>query len=666
VARVAPDAPALASAMAVLGDGGRLAHATGIAGLDDESAARIAHQLRRIELLSTEDPFNFVHPLVRRSIYDRLSVSERDAAHARAADALRDAGARPESIAAHIALIRPAGSVEAVEALRAAAQHALARAAPEAAIAWLRRALDEDAAEPPRWALLAELGYAEIAIRNPAAIEHLSEALRGADDARWRARIYTALTEILVTTGQWEAGRKRTDAAFAELGEHEDPDVALEVVAMWAIATMSDSRSVEEFDRRRTSLNAAAAGANWPARALSATLAMEAALRGDRVETVVPLVERALRDGRLLAERGAGAWASAQALGALVTIDENDRALAATRELAAAARECGSVIGTYTADGTRAFVHARRGELAAAEAEVRTGIEMMTQAGMAMMVTSAVLVICDAIVERPTLDDVATLMETTELEPRFLETWGGAMLLESRARVRLARRDRAGAIADLRACAPVIAALGYGPTASVWRSVLALALPADDREEALGLAREEVALAKATGLARPYGVALRAAGVLEGGPAGIDLLRESVSVLEQTEARLELARSVVDLGAALRRSHRKAEAREHLGRGTELALRCGAERLVERAQDELRAAGARRRRRDISGAASLTASEQRVAHLAAAGASNAEIAQDLYVTLKTVETHLSHVYMKLGLSGQGARSRLAQALDEPD
>lgn len=81
-----------------------------------------------------------------------------------------------------------------------------------------------------------------------------------------------------------------------------------------------------------------------------------------------------------------------------------------------------------------------------------------------------------------------------------------------------------------------------------------------------------------------------------------------------------------------------------------------------RAEDELRAAGARPRRRVQSGADSLTASELRVARLAAEGRSNTEIAQELFVSLKTVETHLSHAYAKLGLSGQGARGHLAQAL----
>jgi DNA-binding CsgD family transcriptional regulator len=96
----------------------------------------------------------------------------------------------------------------------------------------------------------------------------------------------------------------------------------------------------------------------------------------------------------------------------------------------------------------------------------------------------------------------------------------------------------------------------------------------------------------------------------------------------------------------------------------DLARRCGAERLVDRAIEELHAAGGRPRRVASTGVASLTASELRVARLAADGHSNPEIAQELYVSLKTVETHLSHVYAKLGLAGQGSRRALAGELSE--
>src|SRR5262249_12710379 len=91
----------------------------------------------------------------------------------------------------------------------------------------------------------------------------------------------------------------------------------------------------------------------------------------------------------------------------------------------------------------------------------------------------------------------------------------------------------------------------------------------------------------------------------------------------------------------------------------DLAYRCGAGRLAQRATDELRATGARPRRASLTGLEALTPSERRVAELAAGGMSNPEIAQAVFVTLNTVEGHLRHVYQKLSV---GSRTQLPAAL----
>lgn len=132
-------------------------------------------------------------------------------------------------------------------------------------------------------------------------------------------------------------------------------------------------------------------------------------------------------------------------------------------------------------------------------------------------------------------------------------------------------------------------------------------------------------------------------------------------MLEDSYGVLELARSLIDLGTAVRLAGDRAEARELLGLGQELAAQCGATALAERARDELRAAGARPRRTAVSGADSLTPSERRVAQMAAEGMINREIAQGLFVTEKTVETHLGHAYAKLKVS---SRTELQGALTE--
>src|SRR5919201_3386466 len=103
-----------------------------------------------------------------------------------------------------------------------------------------------------------------------------------------------------------------------------------------------------------------------------------------------------------------------------------------------------------------------------------------------------------------------------------------------------------------------------------WRSHLALPLLALDRRgEALELTREEVELARAWGAPRAVGVALRVRGMSEGGDIGIESLRESLAVLKSSSAKLERARTLVELGAALRRANQRAEARELLAQGLE-------------------------------------------------------------------------------------------------
>ena len=104
------------------------------------------------------------------------------------------------------------------------------------------------------------------------------------------------------------------------------------------------------------------------------------------------------------------------------------------------------------------------------------------------------------------------------------------------------------------------------------------------------------------------------------------------------------------------------DAREPLREALELADRCGAQRTAARARDELLATGARPRRTALSGADSLTPSERRVARLAADGLSNRDIAQTLFVTVRTVEGHLTQAYMKLDVS---SREQLAPALASP-
>jgi DNA-binding CsgD family transcriptional regulator len=193
-----------------------------------------------------------------------------------------------------------------------------------------------------------------------------------------------------------------------------------------------------------------------------------------------------------------------------------------------------------------------------------------------------------------------------------------------------------------------------------WRSEAALlAARLGEQDRAVELVTEDLRLARAFGAPNALGVALRAAALIEGGSRGIEQLAQSVAVLDGSGINLELARTLTEHGAALRRAGYRRDARQPLRRGLDLAARCGGLALATRAREELVAADGRPRRERLVGAGALTASELRVAHLAAQGLTNRQIAQALFVSMKTVSTHLGHVYSKLDVRD---RARLAAAL----
>ena len=264
--------------------------------------------------------------------------------------------------------------------------------------------------------------------------------------------------------------------------------------------------------------------------------------------------------------------------------------------------------------------------------------------------------LCDSLREQGALDEASRLIEGVPLD-RAIGTAATLHALLARARVRVARGDREGAIADLWLAGENV--IINNPSFLPWRSTLATILAPTDPHRARDLAESELERARELGQPRGIGVALRACGRTIGGAEGLECLAQSVEVLRDSPANLELAHSLVALGSALRRAGRRSAAREPLREGLVLAQRCGADALAEAAQEELIVSGARPRREVLAGPDSLTPSEWRVAELAAAGMQNREIAQALFVTSKTVGTHLAHIYQKLGLSGQNARDQLS-------
>jgi DNA-binding CsgD family transcriptional regulator len=234
------------------------------------------------------------------------------------------------------------------------------------------------------------------------------------------------------------------------------------------------------------------------------------------------------------------------------------------------------------------------------------------------------------------------------------------MPLIARARLRLAQNRHAEALEDLLEVRSREHAVGVRHMRIPWRrEAVEAALVLDDAGLAQDLATEQLELSERWDIASARGIALCTDGLARRGDRGIELLEEGSALLGASPARLDLARALLDLGVALRVEGRRAEAREPLRAAVDVARACGATALATRAHEELIAAGARPRRLQFSGLESLTASQRRVAALAARGESNRAIAATLFVTVRTVENHLAAAYLKLGIS---SRAELGQAL----
>ena len=661
LARV-PGGTALSRAIAVLGDRVDLSHAAALAGLDERSAAGAADLLVSASILKRTTRLEFVHPIVRQAVYSDLQPHDLGNWHARAASVLEEAGATAERVATQL-LATHSSDRASFETLRAAARDARARGAPDAAIRYLTRALAGPSPDEPRGEVLLELGEVEAHTRAPEAIDHLGEALELVRDPGKRANAALVLGRTLAMAGRPHASGATFQRVLGELeGSQRELRLTLESEMLLATRLSISARPRLPADRV-ADLRREAAPAGTPAeRGLLAYLANDALISNDPAGAVSQLAERALGDGRLLAERTADSPIYYAAVLTLLWADSFGAAEAGLDAALTDAAARGSVLAFAMALCWRSDLNYRLGRVADAEADARRSLELARQHGWHFGLPSVSALLADALIERGELDEAAALLEPDDFD-RTLPDVGGPvdLWLARRGKLRLLRGQTDDGLADLIAAGKRQEEWGARcPSMIAWRSGAALGhLCRGEADEAIRLAEEEVRLAREFGAPRALGIALRVRGQIDPHDDGIRRLREAADVLERSGAELEHARALTDLGAALRRANRRSEAREPLASGLELARRCGATALAERASEELEATGARSRRLVLGAGEELTPSERRIAQLAAEGHSNREIAQSLFVTQKTVEMHLSNAYRKLDIQ---SRRQLAECL----
>jgi DNA-binding CsgD family transcriptional regulator len=655
--RLPSEAVSVARALAVLGASASAATVAALTGLSQPVVAGAVAELIGADIVGPEPPLGFIHPLVRDAIYRDLSPAERERDHEAAAGLLRDARASAEEVGAQLLRVHAAGRSWIADALREAAREATARGALESTVTYRRRAVQERAAADER-ELLLELGIAEAAVDAPAAAISLRAARELTGDPLARAQIGELRTRMLIFTDPREALTTAREAAVDAPAEAVDLRLALQALEAYAAEfTTRDARVLARLEHSRMGVVGDGPGASM----LRAVVAWDWALNGGTAEECGALASAAVSDTAL--GSGSGRLLTPTPLftryvsAAVLVLADSERAAEILDELVMQAQRHGAPHPLIGANVWRGCMWARRGELSEAEACLRDAIEAMkvwSVGGGGVPLAFGLL--ADVLIERGDL--AAARQALADRGPVGLGGEGDALCRYAELKLLAAehRFEEALEAADAY-CEQFGRVVNPGWTG--WRSVRAQALSSLGRlEEALDQLAQELALARHWGTAGAVGQALAQLGALQGDD-GLGLLHEAVELTADSPARLEHAKALAALGGALRRARRPSDARRPLRLAHELATRCGAKQLADHARAELEATGARPRNLAFRGPGSLTPSERRVADLAAAGETNRAIAQQLYLSPKTVQVHLSSVYRKLEINARGA---LAAAL----
>ncbi|MGZ6669549.1 MAG: LuxR C-terminal-related transcriptional regulator [Solirubrobacteraceae bacterium] len=654
--RLGAELVALARAVAVLGSGAEVMLAARLADLDPAVAELAADRLAAAQILARSRPLEFFHPLIGAAVLEDIAPGARRVAHRRAAALLEceEGDGALARIAAHLLACGPAADPWVVRRLADAAREALEQGAPEIAASYARRALAEPSAEADRAALLLSLGIAEWRARQPDAIAHFEQARAAADDdkrALVRASVWLALAYHV--TDRPERAVEVLDRTLATVGDtNERFELRLEVAA--ALIGMLNERTAPAAVRRAEALHARLSILPDPPVDLLVTLAFHAA-RGNRAAEAQKLAERALASERYPPPL-AISTALIVTLGVLECHDQLERLC---RDVLEVARRRGATQELAQISAHRAWAWYQRGALADAEADARWALEH----AVGVNELHAIAELVKVLIERDELQTAEDVLARC-VDPRGSRSVEVARFLLARGRLHGAQGRLREALEDFLWCGQLCAGIELVTFhGAPWRGEAALVSSAlGDPAEARRLAREQLKLARAFGRPWTLGISLRACGLVETDETGRELLGDAVKTLERSQSPLELARALSDYGAALRRAGQRVQARAALERALDLAHGCGARRIAGRARAELIAAGAKPRRDAITGRDALTASELRVARLAAEGLANREIAQALFITTKTAKGHLSHVYHKLGITGRG---QLPDALTGP-
>lgn len=620
--------------------------------LDVPAAGRMADALSAVNVLERGRPLRFREEFVRRTMCAQIPPTLLAETHQRIARSLRERGAPSTQVAEHLLRAEPHGEDWVADDLAIAGSLVLGQGDHERAARYLSRALAERPVTLARPAILIDLARAEAPLDSKAALAHLTLALE--QGARDKQAVKTAVRIARTAPVEVESDIEAVLARVGDLLSDIDVDAKIDV----AVATALLRRSALSAISTATFLRSLLAEQRYPpSRSEREGLALLAVLSSGSVlrtgsDDIVSIVRRAIPGSDLVADDHLTSELFGQAIFALAAAGECKEAVALGRGAQTAARECSHAIAEANYSLALARSLRLQGSLQEAEEEVARAFlvaEPQSWRGEGEAAAIAAGLLIDEGRYDDAEDRLARAAERPEstITPRVRQA-----LLEESGRLNARRGRHSEALGDLFAAGRLAQEYGTdSPVLSSWRSEASLLLAADGRrKEAAQLAEENLEFARLHGAKWVVGSALHLLGMTGETADRTARLEEAVAALTESGAQLCLAGAMIDLGRTLRETGSDLPAaREVLRSAADVAFRSGATPLVSLAATELRLAGARPRRLALRGTDSLTDAERRVVALAAQGYTNGQIAHTLYLSEKTIESHLGRSFRKLGI-----------------
>lgn len=608
---------AVAEGVAVLGDSASPALVAELLAMTARSVGPVLDALGAAGLLRDH---HLRHPDV---LLESLEPAEAARLHARAAELLHRRGAPAVEIARHLTAAGAVPGRWAMRPLRYAAEQSLVDD-PELAVGCLELALNSSEDDGERVELRAALVRAAWRINPAIAARHLGP-LADRRDLCWRDAVPVA--RLRLWQGDPGAAGELLRITRAHAGEPHPREAAeLRVAAEWVHGRSLDVEPLSSGD------------ASWQATAgLVGTWTRE--VPGEVLRAAEHLLQCCA--GEVLPD------AAAAAVLALDHVGHADRARHWCDALIAQARRLGATTARALIGAARADMSWRRGDLIAAEAQAQEALRLLHPQTWGVLVglpLSTLILVNSALGRHDTAAELLTRpvpdeMAATTFGIRHLHATGRHHLTSGRTLAALDAFERVAA--RMRAGDPAI------PTTIPWRGDLAQTyLLLGRRREARELVAEQ--LAGTSGGVRIRAITLRVLAACSDPRQRVAVLREAIQLLERCGDRLELARALADLSQAHNELGQLRNARLVLRKADQMAKACQADILSHRLRDSLDAARPEAAPTP-AGTPLLSEAERKVAELAARGQTNREIGRRLYITVSTVEQHLTRVYRKLNV-----------------